>query len=100
LLDLIFVHSKLQGVFFNAYFFCYLLSPRTCHRFVGYLEESAVHTYTLCLKDIEHGRIKHWATIPAPEIAKFYWRLDENATVKEVVEVVRAGVTKFKFINI
>ncbi|KAJ3024384.1 UNVERIFIED_CONTAM: hypothetical protein HDU68_008220 [Siphonaria sp. JEL0065] len=79
-----------QGIFFNAYFFCYLLSPKTCHRFVGYLEESAVHTYSLCLKDIEHGRIKHWGSQPAPEIARFYWRLEDNATVKDVVAAVRA----------
>ncbi|KAI8836750.1 alternative oxidase [Chytriomyces cf. hyalinus JEL632] len=79
-----------QGVFFNAYFLCYLLSPMTCHRFVGYLEESAVHTYTLCLNDIEHGRIKHWGTQAAPDIAKFYWRLGEHATVKDVVAAVRA----------
>ncbi|KAI9341158.1 aox, alternative oxidase [Obelidium mucronatum] len=79
-----------QGIFFNAYFLCYLLSPKTCHRFVGYLEESAVHTYTLCLKDIEHGRIKHWGTQQAPEIARFYWRLEEDATIKDVVAAVRA----------
>ncbi|KAJ3082031.1 hypothetical protein HDU99_003843 [Rhizoclosmatium hyalinum] len=79
-----------QGVFFNAYLACYLLSPQTCHRFVGYLEESAVHTYTLCLKDIEQGKIRHWGTQPAPEIARFYWQLSENATVKDVVAAVRA----------
>ena len=33
-----------QGVFFNAIFVSYLLSPRFIHRFVGYLEEEAVHT--------------------------------------------------------
>ena len=26
-----------QGIFFNLYFVMYLLSPRTCHRIVGYL---------------------------------------------------------------
>jgi hypothetical protein len=67
------------------------LSPKTCHRFVGFLEESAVHTYTLCLKDIEGGQIKHWATTPAPEIAIKYWRLRSDATVKDVVAAVRAG---------
>ena len=35
-----------QGVFFNSMFISYLISPRTCHRFVGYLEEEAVLTYT------------------------------------------------------
>ena len=28
----------------------YPFSPRFCHRFVGYLEEEAVKTYTLCLE--------------------------------------------------
>ena len=35
-----------QGVMFNAFFLTYLISPKTCHRFVGYIEEEAVHTYT------------------------------------------------------
>jgi hypothetical protein len=26
----------------RSYFLCYLLSPKTCHSFVGYLEEEAV----------------------------------------------------------
>ena len=28
-------------------------SPKTCHRFVGYLEEEAVKTYTHALHDID-----------------------------------------------
>jgi hypothetical protein len=39
-----------QGVVFNAYLLSYVLSPRTCHAFVGYLEEEAVKTYTRALK--------------------------------------------------
>lgn len=39
-----------SGVFVNFFFIAYLLSPRFCHRFVGYLEEEAVKTYTYCLK--------------------------------------------------
>jgi hypothetical protein len=30
-----------QGVFFNAFFVAYLVAPKVCHRFVGYLEEEA-----------------------------------------------------------
>jgi len=45
-----------QGVFFNAMFISYLISPRTCHRFVGYLEEEAVLTYTREIKDIDKFR--------------------------------------------
>ena len=39
-----------QGVFYNLYFFSYMFFPKYCHRFVGYLEEEAVHTYTMLLK--------------------------------------------------
>ena len=28
-----------QGIFFNSYFLTYLIAPKYCHRFVGYLEE-------------------------------------------------------------
>ena len=33
-----------QGVFYNAFFLMYLISPKTAHRFVGALEEEAVRT--------------------------------------------------------
>lgn len=88
-----------QGVFFNLFFASYLLSPRVCHRFVGYLEEEAVHTYTNCLKDIEQGHIKHWGTTPAPEIAKQYWRLPADATVRDVVAAVRADEAEHRDVN-
>ena len=32
------------------YFLAYMVSPLFCHRFVGYLEEEAVHTYTMLLE--------------------------------------------------
>ena len=38
------------GVFVTLFMMAYLISPRFCHRFVGYLEEEAVKTYTLCLE--------------------------------------------------
>jgi hypothetical protein len=39
-----------QGIAYNAYFLAYILSPRTCHASVGYLEEEATRTYTHALK--------------------------------------------------
>jgi threonyl-tRNA synthetase len=39
-----------QGIFFNLYFITYLFAPKYSHRFVGYLEEEAVHTYTVLIK--------------------------------------------------
>ncbi|KAJ3171407.1 hypothetical protein HDU88_007486 [Geranomyces variabilis] len=88
-----------QGVFFNVFFFSYLLSPRTCHRFVGYLEESAVHTYSHCLNDIEAGALQHWAKTPAPEIAREYWQLGEKATLKDLVAAVRADESEHRDVN-
>ncbi len=42
-----------QGIFFNLYFIMYLISPRTCHRIVGYFEEQAVVSYTEYLEEVE-----------------------------------------------
>ena len=38
------------GIFVSMFWVAYFLSPRFCHRFVGYLEEEAVKTYTHCLE--------------------------------------------------
>jgi ubiquinol oxidase len=35
-----------QAIFYNAYFWLYLFTPRIAHRIVGYLEEEAVVSYT------------------------------------------------------
>ena len=60
-----------QGVFFNGFFIAYLISPRTAHRFVGYLEEEAVLTYTREIADIDAGKLPKWANMEAPDIGKF-----------------------------
>jgi hypothetical protein len=57
-----------QGVFFNAYFLGYLISPKFAHRVVGYLEEEAIHSYTEYLKDIEEGKIENVPLHPLPSI--------------------------------
>lgn len=44
-----------QAVFVNLYMAMYLVAPRFAHRFVGYLEEEAVYTYSLCLEKIDEG---------------------------------------------
>ncbi|WVZ86997.1 hypothetical protein U9M48_033700 [Paspalum notatum var. saurae] len=85
-----------QGVFFNAYFLGYLLSPKFAHRVVGYLEEEAIHSYTEYLKDLETGKIEN---VPAPAIAIDYWRLPANATLKDVVTVVRADEAHHRDVN-
>lgn len=67
-----------QGVWCNALFFAYLLSPRTVHRFVGYLEEEAVITYTRQIKDLDAGRLPKWEKLQAPQIAIDYWKMPEG----------------------
>lgn len=88
-----------QGVFFNAFFVSYLVSPRTCHRFVGYLEEEAVKTYTGLLKDIEDGHLNAWATMEAPAIAKSYYKLPTDAKVYDMIKCVRADEANHRDVN-
>ncbi|MEL7115987.1 MAG: alternative oxidase [Pseudomonadota bacterium] len=76
-----------QAVFFNLYFFLYLFFPKTAHRVVGYLEEEAVVSYTQYLEMIDNGKVEN---VPAPQIAKDYWKLADDATLRDVVIVVRA----------
>ena len=89
-----------QGVFFNAFFLSYLISPRTCHRFVGYLEEEAVRTYTHALHDIDgDGPASEWATMPAPKLAIKYWRMPDDATVRDLIIAVRADEASHSHVN-
>ena len=55
-----------QLIFYNLYFFLYLLAPKTAHRVVGYLEEEAVVSYTHYLAEIDAGRVEN---VAAPQIA-------------------------------
>ena len=90
-----------QGIVFNTYFLCYLLSPGTCHRFVGYLEEEAVKTYTGCIKHIDanDGDLGAWASEKAPPIAVKYWRLAEGATIRDLMLAVRADEAIHRDVN-
>lgn len=76
-----------QLVFYNVYFFLYLLSPKLAHRIVGYFEEEAVISYTQYLQEIDAGRQEN---VPAPELAIDYWSLRPDATLRDVVIAVRA----------
>ena len=85
-----------QGAFYNAFFLLYILSTRTAHRLVGYLEEEAVVSYTEYLEGIDSGRYEN---VPAPAIAIRYWKLPENARLREVVEAVRADEAGHRDVN-
>jgi ubiquinol oxidase len=89
-----------QGVFFNAMFVSYLLSPRTCHRFVGYLEEEAVMTYTHAIRDIDEGKLPRWTNLQAPDIAIKYWNMPEGKrTIRDLLLYVRADEAKHREVN-
>ena len=75
-----------QALFFATYFVLYLLSARTAHRVVGYFEEEAVKSYTDYLAEIDAGRLHNPI---APRLAADYWRLSDDATLRDVVLVVR-----------
>ncbi len=91
-----------QGVFFNGMFLSYLISPRTCHRFVGYLEEEAVITYTRAIADIEAGRLPAWkdGKVQAPDIAINYWNMPEGKrSMKDLLLYIRADEAKHREVN-
>ncbi|KAJ2612964.1 inducible alternative oxidase 2 [Coemansia sp. RSA 1365] len=79
--------ATVQTGFFAVFSLLYMVSPRTAHRVVGYLEEEAVTSYTHFIAEIDAGRIEN---VKAPEIAMAYWNLDSNATLRDVVLAVRA----------
>ncbi|WP_300543540.1 alternative oxidase [Maricaulis sp.] len=85
-----------QAIFYNAYFFLYLFSPRTAHRVVGYFEEEAVISYTQYLAEIDAGRHENG---PAPDIAIRYWNLPANARLRDVVIAVRADEACHRDVN-
>jgi ubiquinol oxidase len=91
-----FVILAVQWVFYLAFFALYLVSARTAHRIVGYFEEEAVISYTLYLKEIDEGRSPN---VPAPAIARHYWKLPQDATLRDVVLAVRADEAHHRDVN-
>ncbi|MEO1100794.1 MAG: alternative oxidase [Pseudomonadota bacterium] len=85
-----------QAIFYNFYFFLYLFFPRVAHRFVAYLEEEAVVSYTKYLAAIDSGALEN---VPAPELAIDYWKLSPDARLREVVEAVRADEARHRDVN-
>jgi ubiquinol oxidase len=77
----------------------YLLSPSTCHRFVGYLEEEAVHTYTVLLEQIDKGNLPHWSNLPAPQEAREYYHLPTDAKFRDMILAIRADEACHREVN-
>ena len=85
-----------QWLFLVLFSLLYLLSSRTAHRVVGYFEEEAVTSYTLYLKEIDEGRSPN---VPAPPIARHYWKMSDGATLRDVILLVRADEAHHRDVN-
>lgn len=85
-----------QAIFWHIYFLVFLISPRTAHRIVGYFEEEAVYSYTEYLREVDEGRI---ANTPAPQLAIDYWKLDADATLRDVIIAVRDDEAGHRDVN-
>ena len=91
-----FLIMAVQLIFYNFYFFLYLLAPRIAHRVVGYLEEEAVVSYTQYLEEIDAGRVEN---VAAPQLAIDYWDLPAEARLREVVIAIRADEAEHRDAN-
>lgn len=85
-----------QVVFYTLFFLLYLVSARTAHRFVGYLEEEAVHSYTEYLAGVDDGTYRN---VAAPRIAIDYWKLPPDACLRDVIMAVRADEAHHRDVN-
>ncbi|KAI5961432.1 AOX [Candida pseudojiufengensis] len=90
-----------QGIFANAFFLCYLANPTYCHRFVGYLEEEAVRTYTHLIDELnDPEKLKGFQSMLIPTIAVQYWpSLSEESSFKDLILRIRADESKHREIN-
>jgi hypothetical protein len=92
-----------QFGFGSMFTLAYLISPKFCHRFVGYVEEEACSTYTKIIKAIEDApegsELAAWRTEEAPAIAKSYWKLGEHGTVLDLMYAVRADEAEHRDVN-
>ena len=85
-----------QWFFYVFFFGLYLVAPKTAHRLVGYFEEEAVTSYTHYLTEIDEGRSPN---VAAPSIAIRYWDLPPEATLRDVILVVRADEAHHRDVN-
>ena len=89
---------------FGSFFLtAYMINPTWCHRFIGYIEEEACHTYTTILNEMDNApsgsELAQWKIGDAPKIAKGYWHLGEHGTVYDVMLAVRADEAEHRDVN-
>lgn len=85
-----------QFLFFNGYMMFYFVTPKTAHRFVGYLEEEAIRSYDAFEQEILKNNIEN---VNAPQISKEYWNLPDDARLIDVVRAVRIDEAEHRDVN-
>lgn len=88
-----------QAIAWNAFFGFYIIMPRLCHRFVGYVEEEAVHTYTGAINALDNGELKDWEDMRAPDMGIQYWKLAPDAKMRDLLLAVRADEAHHRDVN-
>ena len=80
----------------------YMARPQLLHRFVGYLEETAVHTYTNIVKlTATPGTQLHaaWKDAAAPAVAIQYWQMPSDATWVDSLRRMLADESHHRDVN-
>lgn len=80
----------------------YVVKPGAVHRFVGYLEETACLTYANIIHQVETpGTPLHeaWSQLPAPDIAKRYWKLSPDAMWVDALKCMFADECNHRDVN-
>jgi len=80
----------------------YLVYPKAMHRFVGYLEETAVHTYDNVITHIETPGTNlnnDWSQLKAPPIAIGYWHLPKDALWIDALKCMMADEANHRDVN-
>jgi hypothetical protein len=88
-----------QFFFILYYSLLYALSASTAHRFVGYLEEEAVKTYTNFINDIDNGKLPYLEDKLADDVTIRYWGLPKEAKVRDVLLAIRADEVSHREFN-
>lgn len=85
-----------QGIFLVFYFFLFVLFPKTAHRMIHYFEREAVVSYTHYLHMVDSGQTEN---IPATKLAKQYYNLKDDATLRDIIVKIRADEEKHAEVN-
>lgn len=88
-----------QFAFLASYGIAYLFAPKFCHRFVGYLEEEAVKTYTHVLELIDADKLPMFSNLAAPPVAKHYYKMEDGAMFRDVLARIRADEAHHRDVN-